>query len=663
LKGDILSGVNNLGTFQIANNYDVVAKGLNSNVNVVTTLGSTPENLTTGNITVNAGTVALNVTSNIPSKVVATSSQSGLIREYEISAPSEDMTIDSIPVSISATGGNPSTVFSNVYITDETGNVIAGPKAVPVGASPVATTFTDVNWYISAGQTKKFQVRATTTTDTKTDLGVDALVGTVGYTLATTNTKATVTNASPVSTKALVNAGTLTLATDATTPTAVRPVGSKAATVGKYLLRATDDNIQTNKLTFTSNVAINLSEVSNFAVYVNGIQAGSTTASANGTSIVVELGSTPIVVNKGETKQVELRADINAAIVGGFSINLTGATTMSKSTNIAGIVAGTANGGSITSVPGVLAVVAPSVQVKAANVLGDTEASFVSGKYTATNEDLKLIQVELKAVSSDAAAGTILKNIKVYDGDKVVATYPSILALSVGGTTVTIPLSEEVIITAASSKTLTFKGQIDDNEASAETVTFTAVSTVETKATGVSSNTTVAAAANGAVAAGTLTKRDALATVEIASDSPAGDSVLASNSKYVKFNITATGGDVYIKAGETVVLTEAGTLGTDALAGGDNKVKITNADGDLLTTFATATDTLTFAASVVIPKGTTSTFYLQDAGSGAVKVGPTTETSQLSIGDGTDGLALYDGAAGTVIYAETKVISGNVLKY
>lgn len=673
LKGDILAGVNNQGTFQIANTFDVIAKGVSSNANVTVTLGSTPQQLTIANIQVQAGTVALNTTTNIPTKVLATTSQAGMIREFTISAPSEDMVVDTIQTTISSTVNNVNAVFANAYITDENGNVIAGPKAVNAAALNQNLTFNDVNWYISAGQTKKFQVRATTLNDTVTNTGVDAIIPAsgIGYTLTTTNTKATIGSVPALAVGyPLATKGTLNASPDATTPSKAYPQGTKAASVAKYLLTAADDSIKVTKLTIAEAASGTLTgTISNVGLYVDGVLVGSVTATpTTDSSFVLDLSSSPLIINKNTTKQVEIKADIDSNTLSPFTLNLTGVTATSQTTNINSSASGAplAAGKAVTVGSGSLNVVDPDayLQVVASKVLGNTDSELIKAKYVAGTESVNLKQVELNLKSSDVVSGTVVKNIQVFDGDTLVGTYPSALATS-GGTTVTIPLSQDVLVPAVVGKVLTFKAQIDILEPTGETVTAQVAETANTYGVGASSNVVIPATV-GAAPANTVvaTKVNAKAKVEVAADSPAGDSVMGADSNFIKFTITADGGNVFIRNGETVKLAEAGTIGTKVLDGLDNTVQITDADGIALTTFDTASDTITFTQDVTIAKGETATFYLRNNASGAAAAAG--QTLQLIIGDGLDGLGLYDtitAPGGTAIKGETGKITGKVLKY
>ena len=592
LKGDILSGVNTSGQFKIDNSYDIIAKGQLSGANVgITTWTTAVSLMDTATdpdeaLTVSAGTPTLTDTSNVPTKVVATSSTKGLIREWQITAPSEEMNITSIVAQVTGSGISACNVtFANFYITDDAGNVISGPIAAPAtNVYPADLTFSNVNWYIPANTAKKFQLRATTASDTVTSIDVDARIkaGGLSYTLTATNTQSSIASAVPsglTATKALVTAGTLTASKDPTSVNKNAPVGSKKVNVARYLVAATNDKIKVTKFRVTATTAggINISTgslsgfVSNMGLYVNGALKGLITATpTSGVYFDLDLSADPLYVEKDQTLQLEVRADLDQQPAGlnKYAFELTSATAYSNTTTVTANTTAfndTNKGGETTvQSSGALAVTTPSsAQVISDKVVGDTEVDFVKANYTASYEDITLTHVQLKAVATTDTAA--VKNIKVYDGTTVIGSYPAMSA-TIAGNTVTIALDStkyptitETTNSSSNPKTLTVKGELDKAAlASGDQVTFYLVSGSDTKGTGKLSEKSVTSTGTPVVG-GTLTKVNAKAEVAVASDSPSGAATSSSTLPLLKFTVKAVGGDVYLTP-TAITMTTGGSV-------------------------------------------------------------------------------------------------------
>jgi hypothetical protein len=152
---------------------------------------------------------------------------------------------------------------------------------------------------------------------------------------------------------------------------------------------------------------------------------------------------------------------------------------VSLSTEESVTLSGSPVSGALTVGDGTLTIGTPSAtQVTATNVLGDTETDLVKFKLSAANEGMIVDRLGLRFVASTGTAS--LKDLKILDGETVVATYPAVEAVADLGTVVAVPLSTPVEIPAGDSKTFVVKGQLDDDQVlTGVTVTGSVVSGVK----------------------------------------------------------------------------------------------------------------------------------------------------------------------------------------
>jgi hypothetical protein len=702
LKGDITAGSSSSvsGNFKIQNNYDIIAKGMNSGVNVTVPTSAAPVNMSTADITVAAGTVSLTDTSNIPTKIVMTSANKGMIREWLVTAPSEQMNIDRIDITVTPSAAKDiDTEIQSFYLTDDKGTVLSGPVTCPstVTDGTATVTFSDVNYYINANGTAKLQLQAVAINDSiVASFGLDAQIAASGmdYTLQTTNTVVTTfpTTASPSTfvTKDVVAGGTVTITKDETFVAVSRPVGSKATTVGKWLFAATDDNVRITKIRVTTAATL-VSQVSNMKLFVDGTQVGttcSTPTDAASDYFEIDLNSAPLILSTGVTKQLEFKADIDAATSTGFDFTIAASdlTAFSVSTNVAPTKTGTilANHVAVTDT-GTLAKAAPvSDQVADAKIVVDEETELVRVKFSATNEAIKLNKIELTGIVTNSATVKAVSNIKVYElnGTTPLATLSSFtVGAQTLATTTAIPMAD-LEIAAAGSKVLVVKGELNgDTFTTGEIAKFgiSATGSVSdaTQGKGVLSQKDCFVTAGAATWGGSLTAVYAKAEVAVTTDSPSGSVTSSSSMPLLKFTVKAVGGDIYITP-SAIQVTTGGTAGI-TMADSYLKLYKVKADGTetlvadldgsasaMMINDTDGSDGLLTFSDYAIADGTTVTFILRAANSSAITGVATDATLSVTL----DNLIICDDpSTGTtsVIYnadgTTNPKISGNALKF
>lgn len=102
--------------------------------------------------------------------------------------------------------------------------------------------------------------------------------------------------------------GKLTVAVQATNPATPDP--GEGVEVMKFTLASADQKIEVRRLVFSNIGSVAYTDLTNFVLMDAAIQVGSTVASANSDKTVVMNLSTPLVIEKGTTKNMTLKADI-----------------------------------------------------------------------------------------------------------------------------------------------------------------------------------------------------------------------------------------------------------------------------------------------------------------------------------------------------------------
>lgn len=722
LKGDVVGGLNNTGEFRIKNAYDIQAVGRTTGANVLVDCPSgTPHSLlTSGQLSIAAGDIILTKSTRTPTgTIVASSSDAGTIRIYDFKSPGEDVIINNLTIALTAAGSVAAdTVFDSFYLYDGEDNEIAGPVKAPsetvdITATPTPDvaflTFEDVNWYIPANVEKEFQIRATYAGSND---AVDVWIQDVDLTLQTSDDNQHISCVNSLVGKAFVNGGKLDVSVSATTPdinldTGYKAVGANDVVIAKYLFKAVDDSVELRNLSFdfvpVAPETLKATEVISYVgAYVNDEQYGTRLASP-GESFTIDLTSKPVLVPKNETVEVVIKANLDGTKDDQFKLQLKNVSAISKSTseNVDNII------GTLPMQAGVIELEEPTLaiaqpdfgQVEDDTVTDSEEIELVKVKVKETSkcEDVKLTRLSVQFAS--AGADAVIKNIKVYDGDKLIGTYPSVTIPANTSVTKSIEITEETIIPADGSRTLTVKGTIDDDgtpSGAVITVSAYAGSDYKTKGKGATSGVEVIAG-NALVSAEPLTRANAKVTVEVAEDSPAGNYALTSRCTLLKFTIKAEGGKAVIPADATGKLFSVVAIGTaltesdspppgtfDAFNATDELGIYRNDDGKPFAYTGTDADddvapvainalydgpsTFIYDADsdgdkdIVIGKNETITFYVKYQSSAGWAPGDD-KTISISVED----LVIEDDA-GTVIFDNTSgggddPIAGNALKF
>jgi len=175
-----------------------------------------------------------------------------------------------------------------------------GLFTIPAGSSKTVTLRADIANGIDSGKTIRFSIES----DSDITADASAVNGTfplVGNYMSTANTD---------------DLGKLDVTTSTQPSTQVDPQDNFE--VFNFDLAASDQDIKVYKLTFTNIGSTAADDLVNFKLYDGGVQVGETVANMNSDKTVTfDLSSNPLLVEKGTTKNMHLKADI----VGGTNRN------------------------------------------------------------------------------------------------------------------------------------------------------------------------------------------------------------------------------------------------------------------------------------------------------------------------------------------------------
>jgi len=388
--------------------------------------------------------------------------------------------------------------------------------------------------------------------------------------------------------------------------------GSTGVSLGKFVVKATYDDVKVTSISFGYNVAsttIAVSSISNMKLYVDGVQVGSTVDfGSSGASF----NSLNFIIAKDATKSIELKGDFDSSASGNFLSTMTvnaldsrGATVTGGNNTASTASFATAAAGSLQVVLDGATPVAGLLATKAG-----VEQEVAKIKFTAINDSANLTEINLintplasstiasTSVGVDAADSRIA-SVRLYDGTTLVDSF---VPVSGAGK---FTINNSIIIPASGNKTLSVRVVLNNinNDANAtnKDVHF-GVTTVKFKSSAGSESTQ-----GVALLANNFRLRKTVPTVALQTlPSPllTAGTVVAS-----KFTVTAdSNGDVTL--GKIVLKYSTST--DVVIATMVNGVRIDGSTNAASSTVDTSgkTITVTFDTPQVISAGTTKTFEI-----------------------------------------------------
>jgi len=391
--------------------------------------------------------------------------------------------------------------------------------------------------------------------------------------------------------------------------------GSTDVSLGKFVVKATNDTVKVTSISFdkTSTTTIDVANISDMKLYVDGVQVGNTTDFG---STGVNFSSLNISIAKDATKSIELKGSFDSSASGNFQTTMTvnaidsrGATvtngnTTAQTTDFATAAAGTLQVAldGATPVAGLLATKA-GVEQEVAKI------KFTAIDDSANLTEINLINTPIASTTGEIAPTSVgvstadsrIASVRLYDGTTLVDSFVPVSGA--GKFTIT---NNSIIIPASGNKTLSVRvvlNDINNDDTATNKDVHLGVTTLKFKSSAGSESTQ-----DALILANNFRLRKTVPTVALQtlpSTLLTAGTVVAS-----KFTVTAdANGDVTLGR---VVLNYSTSTDVVIATMASNGVRIdgsTNAAASTVST-ANSTITVTFATPEVISAGTTKTFEI-----------------------------------------------------
>lgn len=424
--------------------------------------------------------------------------------------------------------------------------------------------------------------------------------------------------------------------------------GSSDVSLGKFTLKATNDDIKVTSVALSANgSSTNAANISNMKLYVDGSQVGSTVDFGSTGSTFSSLNFT---IAKDSTKAIELKGSFDSSATGGFDTKMTVNALDSRGTSISsGHTASTTVFAVATS--GTLNVELSGNTPAAAILVSKTaEQEIAQFKFTAVNDSAELTEINvLNSASSTAtsSADARIASIKLYDGATLIDSFVPVNGI--GKFTIG---SGKIKVDANVSKTLSVKVVLNniDNDANATdkdvrvrltSTKFKSSAGTESTVTGTSLN----------VDANSFRIRKTVPTIALAALPStlltAGDQVVSKFTVTADANADVTVRKIVLKYATSSAANVA-TLASNALkVNGVTKTASSTVDGSA----ATITVDLANSTYEVVSAGTSKTFEIlatcSVSGANAESITTKIEENTSYVTTGTGNFVWSDGASVT----------------
>src|SRR3989344_2265527 len=323
VKGKLGTGFPSDATVRLTTNPAAdwtTVKGQNTN-NTITPSPSGDQALQT--MTAKAAAVSISVSTNPPSQTVVEGVQNFIFANYQLdaSASGEDVRFNSIPLDYNT--ADTATNLTNCTLYDGTKALNTGSNVVQPSAAASSTTFTfDTGLDVAKGTVKNLALKCNiSTAGAAGDAYLWGYATGASGTGQTSGQAATIThNASVGSTMTIATGGTLTVASDASTPSyAVVYGGQTGVTLGGLKFISSNEAIRLNKialqLTNAATSSLDLmgsstpADLTTLTIWDGGTQVGTATFAGEATTTEANL-TTAVTIPKDGVKILTLKGDI-----------------------------------------------------------------------------------------------------------------------------------------------------------------------------------------------------------------------------------------------------------------------------------------------------------------------------------------------------------------
>lgn len=472
VRVDVSDGSSRTAQFIIQNNYDLVVKGANTGMSILSTSTFPVGNIASGtsgynHMTIASGSLLVGRDASSPSGTISIGSQDVVLATYKFEARGEAIKVRSLKAEIVGSSLTTSDFSGTVRLVTEDGqniaNVATTTASLIATASGAGATLTLSPYYtIPAGQSKKISVVVdTSSTMASTDQPV-ASIKDVYYKKILTNSFDTALSGAWTSGNTMTaSQGTLTVGMNAALGNSNKVAGQNEVKIGSYLLQTNStEGVNVSSIALGLNAGTNATGISNLKIKNGETLLGqsivtpsvATDSSWPTNSITV---SGQLNIPASTTVQIDVYADIAAG---------TAMTTIQSRIDAAGVSGtgatsgATANGPASAQLGQTMGIVAGGILEVSIDTSSAPASQFLVGglsgiemakvKLYGTIEDMKIERLEVKSVN---ASGNIASVRLLGTG---LSTDPTASLLG-GVATFTFPGGSEILVPAYSTKIIT----------------------------------------------------------------------------------------------------------------------------------------------------------------------------------------------------------------
>jgi hypothetical protein len=674
VKGDVIAKENtasNSFTLVLNKSTDLAAseKATGFGANVVTAPSTAADAYAISNITIDAGAISVSKKSTSPSDTTVIKGSDNTVLIANVKAD-EAISADGLYLTYTQSSTTPQYENARVYVN----GVLL--DSFDLGSSLSGTKSIDSTFTLNKGDNEvKILVKAKTTAAAASTINF-VLNGTTMFTgmnpeyVVSGNSVSGSMSGTATGAIFTVQGATLTtVKNDGYANDKVIVKGSNDVSLGKFTLKASNDDVKVTSIAFGSNVEASTTasstlatSINDFKLYVDGTQVGNT----------VDFGSTGatfsslnFIIAKDSTKNVEVKGSFDSSATGAFKTVMTVNSQDSRGTSVTSGNLATTTEFSVVdqgTLNSELGGNTPAAAILAAKSAEQEVAQF---KFTAINDDASLTEVNVinnaigatsTSMATTSAADSRIAAIKLYDGATLIDSFVPVNGA--GKFTIT---NDKVKVLANTSKTLSIKVVLNDinNDAAATNMNLHfGITTLKFKSSNGTENT------QGAnIIANNFRVRKTVPTVALlalpTTVLTAGDTVIS------KFTVTAdANGDVSLKkiilntTNTSNATITALTVGSTLKVNGSYKtVSSVNYNG-------TSTIAILLATDEVISAGSSKTFEvlanLTVSGQGSESVTTKIAEEASYVTDGTTGNFIWsDGASVTAgTYSNSYRVNG-----
>jgi len=602
------------------------------------------------------GALSVALSANNPAASSVANSSSADFTKFILTAGVNQVNVSRLYVT--RTGLSTNNAVSNIKIVDAATGAYAGSIGSLNSNNQALITFTQ-NLVIPANTSKEFIIRASVGNSTNAPAGNTIALGVNGSDITS--------NASGVSGYATGNymtavniiVGTVAVAEDGTTVNSSPNVGDTGVTVNQFTVTVgSTEDVTISAITMLKAGTINNSYITNLSLY--DVTKGTTLATVPALNAEgkVTWGNLNLVITKGNTERFRIKADIidgpgttvNADIVDGSDVLV-----VARGNTYGFYIAPTATGswgGQATNNQSVQSggfTVSKSATTPATgNTSAGTDKTLAVLTFNAAGEAIKVSSLKLTATLGTMTYDEVT-NIKVYDENGVIVTGPSDLG---SGSTVTFT---DTFIVPVGLHNYTIKAKLASSVSTSDTIRIgVATASTDVTATGMTSNSTVAASGSAVYGNYLTVKAGALAVTT--NNQPAGRSIAKGTSgvTFGTFTLSAasSGEDVQVT---NITVYDSGTgaydfvdLANVALYQGTTRISQVYNPAS-----ASTSQAFPLTTTVTVPAGGSVTIAIV----GDLKTGAGNTNHIMQI-DGLTGSVTSNGASTGTAITETYSVAG-----